>query len=179
MLKNYIYFYLLIFQIFRCESIVVPTRFVELRQVPRFGPRGRIQLWGLRETEIGPRSWRSFGTSLVCEFFWPAVSLAGVMMGLQIRTARSISIAFMMNSRTFFTFKSAKYSWWSRKPFSWKVSRWVLDILNGFTFKKYFCRFFLASLQNSRSRSTACADGLDVDFFFLRPLSLWTYESSP
>ena len=52
-LKNYIYFYLLIFQIFRCESIVVPTRFVELRQVPHFGPRVRIRLRGLRET----RNW--------------------------------------------------------------------------------------------------------------------------
>ena len=178
MLKNYIYFYLLIFQIFRCESIVVPTRFVELRQVPRFGPRGGgFDYEGFRKPEIGPRSWLTFVRNkfglrvfLTCgQFGWSDDGSADKNSQVHLH-------CFYDELTDVF---HAKYSWWSRKPFSWKVSRWVLDILNGFTFKKYFCRFFLASLQNSRSRSTACADGLDVDFFFLRPLSLWTYESSP
>jgi len=45
------------------------------------------------------------------------------MKGLQIRTARSISIAFMMNSRTFFHVQIRDVFLVVKETFSWKVSR--------------------------------------------------------
>ena len=129
------------FAFFRCESIAVLYRFVELQQVPRFGPQGRIRLRGLRET----RNWTPILTFvrnkfdlrvfLTCsQFCWSDDGSA----------ASSISIAFMMNTQTFFHVQIREVFLVVKETFfleGLQVSfRYFLSI--------YFLKIFLQSLSS-------------------------------